>query len=55
MNEDAKVRACALRGRVKANDGIFSQQLEIGEDIANCITSVAKDSLVIIYEYDCKD
>lgn len=42
--------SCAFRGR---SDGEWygsahSQRLEIGTDVANSITSVAKDSLVIV-------
>lgn len=36
-------KLCAIRGRGENN----TQQLEIGGDVANCITSVTKDSLVI--------
>ena len=38
--------SCALRGRYK-EDGSTEQQLEINDNIANCLTGVQKDSLVI--------
>ena len=47
------IRTCAIRGR---SDGEWhssdhSQRLEVGGDIANSITSVIKDSLIlIVYE-----
>lgn len=47
------IRTCAIRGR---SDGEWhlsdhSQRLEVGGDIANSITSVSKDSLIlIVYE-----
>lgn len=49
-----KILSCAMRGRSKGDWSISEhrQMLEIGTDISNSITSVAKDSLVIeIYEY----
>lgn len=48
-----KVPACAMRGR---SDGEWHtsdhhQKLEIGDELANSITSIAKDSLICeIYE-----
>ena len=42
-----KVISCAMRGRGKNG---YTQMLELGCDIANCITSVAKDSLILEYE-----
>ena len=46
--------SCAFRAR---SDGDWhcsehSQRLEIGTDIANSITTVAKDMMVLIYEED---
>lgn len=43
------VKSCAFRGR---SDGDWfcsehKQKLEIGSDVSNSITSVAKDSLVV--------
>lgn len=38
-------RGCAMRGRPNA-DGKHSQQIELGSDIANALTTVDKDSMV---------
>ena len=48
-----KIKSCAMRGRSKGNwsESEHQQMLEIGTEISNSITSVAKDSYVIeIYE-----
>ena len=47
-----KILTCAIRGR---SDGDWHtsehrQRLEIGDNIANSITSVNKDSLIILIE-----
>lgn len=55
MMINAKILSCAMRGRSKGkwSSSRHYQHLEIGTDIANSITSVQKDSLVlIILEYD---
>lgn len=50
MTDDYTAKGCALRGRVHNNgkENITQQRLEINDEIANCITSVTKDSLVLI-------
>lgn len=48
-----KIKSCAMRGRSNGDwrESEHQQMLEIGTDISNSITSVAKDSYVIeIYE-----
>lgn len=50
-----KIKSCAIRGRGDGDwyNSVHRQCLEIGDDIANSITSVSKDSLIIaIYETD---
>lgn len=48
--------SCAVRGRNSENpqdrtDGINTEQrLELGGDVANCLTSVQKDSMVMMHE-----
>lgn len=39
-------RGCAMRGRKVSGEERHSQSLELGDDIANCLTSVDKDSMV---------
>lgn len=52
-----KVLACAFRARNKYNPSFrgkcnedFVQMLEIGDYIANSITTVSKDSMIIIFK-----
>ena len=45
---------CAFRGRYK-EDGSTEQRLEINTDIANCLTRVQKDSLVIEIKDEIKE
>ena len=57
MDHDFKIMSCAMRGRSKGKWSSSShyQHLEIGLDISNSITSVQKDSLVLmIYDDRCK-
>lgn len=42
-------RIIAMRGRVK--DGAYYQNLELGVEISNALTTVTKDNLIVlIYE-----
>lgn len=45
LNISADPRGCAMRGRPDAS-GRNSQQIELGSDVANALTSVQKDSMV---------
>ena len=47
-----KALTCATRGRSDGDwhESEHRQRLEVGGQISNSITSVAKDSLVLIYE-----
>lgn len=46
------IKGCAIRGRSNGEwqKTAHQQRLEIGVDIANSITSVNKDSMIIEYE-----
>lgn len=46
--------SCAFRGRYK-EDGSTEQRLEINDNLANCLTGVQKDSMVIEVKEEIKD
>lgn len=46
-------QSCAVRGRYTGENGETEQHLELGDsDVANCLTSVAKDSMVLETEQE---
>ncbi len=45
LPKEVNPKSCAMRGRGKGAD--YHQELEIGDDVANAITTVQKDSMVL--------
>lgn len=45
MPKETNPKSCAMRGRGKGAD--YHQELEIGDDVANALTTVQKDSMVL--------
>lgn len=45
LPKEANPKSCAMRGRGKGAD--YHQELEIGDDVANALTTVQKDSMVL--------
>jgi len=45
LPKEANPKSCAMRGRGKGAD--YHQELEIGDDVANALTTVQKDSMIL--------
>lgn len=45
MPKETSLKSCAMRGRGKGAD--YHQELEIGDDVANALTTVQKDSMIL--------
>ena len=45
MPKETSLKSCAMRGRGKGVD--YHQELEVGDDVANALTTVQKDSMIL--------